>query len=170
MAIPLFSAARTIQGYEAKEEEVGSLHQLWHDHLAIEGGEGRVVDISAVIVLEMSEACVLDAVSLRGRGRENDAFGQLLSGLELDLVIGTGQHPNSLCGALIFRRHSVRQAELFRLQTGAKFFQYKRLSQSVHDPAREFTVQSQFKEFPLEQRLLIPLRNLPRLGEEIGGG
>ena len=153
--MPLFSAAGTIQGNESKEEEVGSLHQLRHDHLAIEGGEGRVVDVSAVVVLEMNKACVLDAVALRGRGRENDAFGQLLSGLELNLVVGPGQHPDPLCGALIFLRHSIRQAELFRLETGAKFLQCEQLSESVHHPAREFAGQSQFREFPSEQCLLI---------------
>jgi hypothetical protein len=67
--------ARTIQGDESKAEEVGSLRQLWHHDLAIEGGEGRVVDVSAVIVLEIDEPSVFDAVSLRGSGWENDAFG-----------------------------------------------------------------------------------------------
>ena len=106
---------RTVQGDEPKEEEVGGLHQFRHDHLAIEGGEGGVVDVGAVIVLEADEAGVFDAVALRRRGREEDALGQLLFGLELNFVVGPGQHPNPLRRVLIFLRHSIRQAELFGL-------------------------------------------------------
>ena len=151
--MPLFCGGRTVQGDEPKAEEVRSLHQLRQDHLAIEGGEGGVVDVGAVIVLETDEPGVLDAVALRRRGRENDAFRQLLFGLELNLVIGPGQHPNSLR----IVRLAIRQAELlhFGFETGAKFFQCKRLPELVHDPAREFAGQSQLKEFPLEQRLLV---------------
>ena len=99
-----------------KSRKSRGLHQLRHDDLAIEGGEGRVVDVGAVVVLEADEAGVLDAVALRGRGREEDAFGQLLLGLELDFVVGPGQHPDPLRGVLIFVRHSIRQAELFGLR------------------------------------------------------
>jgi hypothetical protein len=72
---------------------------------------------------------------------------------------------------LIFLRHSIRQAELFGLETGAKFFQCKRLPKLVHDPAREFAGQSQFGEFPREQRLFVPgIGDLAWLGEEAGCG
>ena len=92
------------------------------------------------------------------------------SRLELDLVVGPGQHPNPLGGVLIFLRHSIRQAELFGLESGAKIFQRKRLPEFVHDPAREFAGQSQFREFPPEQRLLIQgVWDLARLGEEASG-
>src|SRR5581483_3059882 len=60
----------TIQGNESKKQEIRSLHQLWDDHLAVEGGEGRVVDVGAVIVLEPDEPGIFDAVSLRGSGWE----------------------------------------------------------------------------------------------------
>ena len=144
-------------------EEVRSLHQLWQDHLAIEGREGGVVDVGAVIVLETDEPGVFYAVALRRRGRENDAFRQPLLGLKLNLVIGPGQHQNSLNGVLI------RQAGLlhFGFEIGAKFFQCKRLPQLAHNPTREFVGQSQLKEFPLEERLLVTgVRDLTRLGEE----
>ena len=72
---------------------------------------------------------------------------------------------------MIFLRHSIRQAELFGLETGAKLFQRERLAEFVHDPAREFAGQSQFRKFPPEQRLLVPrVRDLARLGEEASGG
>ena len=96
---------------------------------------------------EANEARVLDAVALGGRGREEDALGELLFGLELDFVVGPGQHPDPLRGVLILLRHSVRQAELFGLQAGAKFFERERLPEFVHHPAREFARQSQFCEF-----------------------
>ena len=120
---------------------------------------------------EANEAGVLDAVALGGRGRKNDAFGQLLFRLELNFVVGPGQHPDPLGGVLIFLRHSIRQPELFGLDTGAKFFQCERLPESVHDPAREFAGQSEFAEFPPEQRLFVQgIWDLARLGKETGGG
>ncbi len=94
---------------------------------------------------------------------------QLLLRLELDLVVGPGQHPNSLCGVLILMRHSIRQTELFGLETGAKLSQRERFPERVHDLARVFAVQSQFLEFPGEQPLLIDgIRGLTGLGEEAG--
>ena len=148
-------------------EEVRSLHQLWQDHLAIEGREGGVVDVGAVIVLETHEPGVFDAVELRRRGRENDAFTQPLLGLKLNLVIGPGQHQNSLNGVLI------RQAGLlhFGFEIDAQFFQFKRLPKLVHNPTCESAGQSQLKKFPLEERLLVAgVRDLTRLGEEAGWG
>jgi hypothetical protein len=60
---------------------------------------------------------------------------------------------------------------LFGFETGAKLFQCERLPESVHDPAREFAGQSQFREFPPEQRLLVQrVWDLARLGEEATGG
>jgi hypothetical protein len=47
MAIPLFSGAGPFKVMNRKEAEVRSLQQLWHDHLAIEGGEGRVVELGS---------------------------------------------------------------------------------------------------------------------------
>src|SRR6266849_2053389 len=158
---------RTIKGNESKEEEVRSLHQLWQDHLAIEGREGGVVDVGAVIVLETDEPGVFDAVALRRRGRENDAFRQPLLRLKLDLIIGPGQHQNSPDGV------PIRQAGLlhFGFEIGAQFFQCKRLPKLVHNPACESAGQSQLKEFPLEERLLVTgVRDLTRLGEEAGWG
>ena len=75
--------------------------------------------------------------------------------LKLNFVIGPGQHPNSLRGVLILLRHSMRQAELFGLETGAKFIQRERFAEFVHDAAREFAGQSHFRKFPREQALLI---------------
>ena len=96
---------------------------------------------------------------------------QLLLRLELDFVVGPGQHPNPLGGVLIFLRHSIRQAELFRLEPGAKFFQCERLPQFVHHAAREFAGQSQLSEFSPEQRLFVQgVWDLARLGEKAGGG
>ena len=93
------------------------------------------------------------------------------SGSELNFVVGLGQHPNPLGGVLIFLCHSVRQTELFGLETGAKLFQRERLSELVHDPAREFARQSQFREFSPEQRLLVHgIRDLARLGEKARWG
>ncbi len=72
---------------------------------------------------------------------------------------------------MILLRHSIRQAELFGLETGAKLFQRERLPEFVHDPAREFARQSQFRKFPPEQRLLVHgVWDLARLGEKAGGG
>src|ERR1700687_3135527 len=65
---------RTIQGYESKEEEIGSLHQLRYHDPAIVGGERRVVDVRAVIVPEAGEAGILDAVALGRRDRKDNAF------------------------------------------------------------------------------------------------
>ena len=158
---------RTVQGDEPKEEEVRSLHQLWQDHLTIEGGEGGVVDVGAVIVLETDEPGVFDAVALRRRRRENNAFRQLLLGLKLNLVVGPGQHQNSPDGV------PIRHAGLlhFGFEIGAQFFQCKRLPKLVHNPACESAGQSQLKEFPLEERLLVTgVRDLTRLGEEAGWG
>ena len=116
------------------------------------------------------EPGVLDAVALRRRGREDDALGQLLFGLELDLVVGPGQHPDPLRGVLIFLRHSIRHAGTVRPAGRREVFQRERLAESVHDPAVNSPRQSQFSEFPLEQRLLVEgVRNLARLGEEARG-
>ena len=38
---------RTVQGDKAKVKEIRSLRQFRHYNLAIKGGEGRVVDVSA---------------------------------------------------------------------------------------------------------------------------
>ena len=62
--MPLFSAAGPFKRDEPKEEEVRSLHQLWQDHLAIEGRESGIVDVGAVIVLETDEPGVFDTVAL----------------------------------------------------------------------------------------------------------
>ena len=158
---------RTVQGDEPKEEEVRSLHQLWQDHLAIEGREGGVVDVGTVIVLETDEPGVFDAVALRRRGRKNDALRQPLLGLKLNLVVGPGQHQNSP------DRVPIRQAGLlhFGFEISAQLFQCKRLPKLVHNPACESAGQSQLKEFPLEERLLVTgVRDLTRLGEEAGWG
>ena len=40
----------------------------------------------AIFVLETNEASVLDSIALRGCGRENDALGHLLLGLELNSI------------------------------------------------------------------------------------
>src|ERR1039457_4435678 len=55
---------RTIQRDEPKEQEVRSLHQFGQDHLAIEGREGGIVNVGAVIVLETDETSVFDTVAL----------------------------------------------------------------------------------------------------------
>jgi hypothetical protein len=72
--MPLFSAAGPFRVMNRKWRKSG-LHQLRHDHLAIEGREGGVVDVGAVVVAKANEAGVLDAVALGGRGREKDALG-----------------------------------------------------------------------------------------------
>src|SRR6516164_3777865 len=153
---------RTIQSNESKKEEVGRFYQLRHDHFAIEGSEGSVVDVSAVIVLETNKPCVLNTVPLRGSSRENNALRQVLVRLELHFVVGASQHPNSLCDVLIVVHHSIRQAELlqpklvhFGFQIGAQLFQPKRLPEFVYHPLAEFAGQSQLKEFPRKQRLLV---------------
>ena len=87
--------------------------------------------------------------------------------LKLNLVVGPGQHQNSPDGV------PIRQAGLLHVgfEIGSLFFQCKRLPQVVHNPAREFGGQSQLKEFPLEERLLVTgVRDLTRLGEEAGLG
>ena len=154
---------RTIQGDEPKKEEVRSFYQLRHDHFAIEGSEGGVVNVSAVIVLETNKPCVLNTVPLRGSSRKNNALRQLLVWLELHFVVGASQHPNSLCDVLIVVRHFVREAELLQaklvhmgFQIGAQLFQAKRLPEFVHYPPAEFTGQSQLNQFPREQLLLVP--------------
>src|SRR3984885_9329059 len=90
---------RSIQGSEPEQKKVGSIHQLRHHYLAIVGGEGGVIDLSAIVVLETDEAGVFDAVPLRGGGWKKNAFGQPLFGLELDLEVRPGQEPDTLCGA-----------------------------------------------------------------------
>ena len=127
---------RSIQGNELKVQEIRSFHQFRHDVPAIEGGERRVVDVGTIVVPKANEAGVLDAVALRRCGREQYPLRQLLLRLELDLVVGPGEHPNPLRGLLIFLRHSIWQAELLPLEPGAKIFQCKRLPEFVHDPAR----------------------------------
>src|SRR6202795_4338375 len=87
--------------------------------------------------------------------------------MELNLIVGSGQsqHPSD--------RVSVRHAGLihFDFETGAQFFQSKRLSKLVHRPACKFVVQSQLKKFPLKERLIVTgVRNLTRLGKEGCGG
>jgi hypothetical protein len=63
------------------------------------------------------------------------------------------------------------QIEAVRDTAAAKFFQCKRLPKLVHNPACESAGQSQLKEFPLEERLLVTgVRDLTRLGEEAGWG
>ena len=79
----------------------------------------------------------------------------LLFGLELNFVVGPGQHPNSLGGVVVFLRHSIRQAELFAFESGAELFQCERLTECAHNPAGELACQSQFGEFSREQRLFI---------------
>src|SRR6516162_2869290 len=165
--MPLFSAAGPFKVMNRKRRKSEALHQLWQDQLAIEGREGGVVDVGAVIVLETDEPGVFDTVALRRRSREKDAFTQLLLGLKLNLVIGPGQDPNSLDGALIRQAGPLP----FDFEIGAKFFQCKRLPKLVHNPAREFVGQSQLKEFPLEEHLLVKrVGDLTRLGEEAGRG
>src|SRR5439155_25872827 len=160
---------RTVQANESKEKKVRGLHQLWHHDLSIEGGEGRVVEVTVVNVLETDKPCVLDAVTLRGNGWENDSLRQLLFGLELNFVVGPGQHPNPLRLVLIFLHNSIRQAELFGSETGAKIFQRERVVEFVHDPVGEFASQSQLNEFPCERSFLIKrVWDLTRLGEEAG--
>src|SRR5579864_8927708 len=65
----------TVQRNEPKAEEIRSLHQLRHHYPAVVGSEGRVVDVSAIVVLETDEAGVFDAVALRRSGWEKNAFG-----------------------------------------------------------------------------------------------
>ena len=106
-----------------------------------------------------------------GRDGEDHALGDLLFGLELNFVVGPRQHPNPLRSVLIFRGHSIRQPELLGFESSAKLFERERLPESVHDPARKLAGQSQFGEFPPEQRLFIEgVGDLARLGEEAGGG
>ena len=81
--------------------------------------------MSSVVLLELHEASVFDAVALGRRGREDNPLAQLLFGKKLNFVVGTGQHPDPLCLVLIFVRHSVGQAKLFGLESGAKFLQRK---------------------------------------------
>src|SRR5580700_4805035 len=66
----LVFGGRTIQCVEPEQEKVGGLHQLWHYHPAIVGGEGCIVNVAAVLVPEMGEAGVFDAVTLRWSGRK----------------------------------------------------------------------------------------------------
>src|SRR5260370_41465573 len=85
----------------------------------------------------------------------------------MNLVIGPGEHQNSLDGVLI------RQAGLlhFGFEIDVHFFQFKRLPKLVHNPTCESAGQSQLKKFPLEERLLVAgVRDLTRLGEEAGWG
>ena len=50
---------------------------------------------------------------------------ELLLRLEVDLVIRSGHHPDSLRNALVHLRHAIRQAKLLRLERGTKIFQRK---------------------------------------------
>src|SRR2546425_4628026 len=59
----------------------------------------------------------LNAVALRRRGREENARGHLLLGLELNFVVGPGQHPNSLGGMLILLRHPRSEEHTSELQS-----------------------------------------------------
>src|SRR5450631_2877327 len=66
----------------------------------------------------------------------------------------------------------IQQARLlhFAFETSAKPFQCERVPEFVHDAAGEFVGQSQFQDFPCEQRLLIErVWDLTRLGEEASG-
>jgi hypothetical protein len=120
-------SGRTVQGDKPKEKEIRSLHQLRQDHLAIEGGEGGVVDAGSVIVLETDEPGVFDTVALRGSSREYDALRQPLLGLELNFVVRSGEHPNSPGGVLALLHHSTRVVGLFHFgcETGTKLLQCK---------------------------------------------
>src|ERR1022692_4010422 len=81
---------RTIQRDEPKAEEVRSLHQLGQNYLAIEGCEGGVVYVGAIIFLEVDEPGVFDTVALRRRGWEKNPLGQLLLRLKMNLIVGLG--------------------------------------------------------------------------------
>ena len=118
-AMPLFCAAGPFKRDEAKSQEIRCLHEFRHDDLAVEGRECRVVDVAAVVILETDEPGVLNAVALRGRGRKNDALGKLLLGLKLDLVVRSGQHPDTLCGVLIFLQNPLRLSLFVHLSVDA---------------------------------------------------
>ena len=55
-----------VQGADLEVQEVVGLEDLRQDHLAVEGGVGGVVADRAVVVVELDEAGVLDAVGLGG--------------------------------------------------------------------------------------------------------
>src|SRR6516164_1897181 len=110
---------RAIQSDEAKSKKINRLHQFRHHDLAIEGRECRVVDVAAVVVLETDEPRILNAVALRGRGRKNDALRKLLLGLELNLVVRLGQHPNPPCAVLIFLQNPLRLSLFVHLSVDA---------------------------------------------------
>jgi hypothetical protein len=119
--------------------------------------------VGAIIFLEADEPGVFDTVALRRRGWEKNPFRQLLLGLKLDLIVGPGQrqHPSDCV--------PVRDARLtrFHFETGAQFFQCKRLSKLVHRSPCKFVAQSQLKEFSLKECLVVTgVRNLTRLGKE----
>src|ERR1035438_5789367 len=160
----------TVQRDEPEQKEIGSLYQFRHHHLAIIGRESRVINVTAVRLLEADEPGVFNAVALWWSCRENNALREFLVRLELDLVGGTGQKPNTLRLQLIFPRHSIRQAKLFGLEAAAQVFQRERNPKFVQNPARKFAIQSQLREFSLEQPLLIQqVWNLTRLSQEAGG-
>jgi len=122
------------------------------------GHHSRVIDLNAYPqVLPFVE-------SVRATLAGDRATLERLFRLELNLVVGPGQHPNSLCGGLIFLRHSIRRAELFVFETGAKLFQRERLPEPVQDPAREFPAQSQFRKLSREYFSYRGGRDLTRLG------
>ena len=168
--MPLFWAAGpfSVMNRKSRKFEVSTSSGI--TTRAVVGREGRIVSISAVLVLETDEPRILDAIALRGRGGKDDALRQFLLRLELDLIVGPGQHPNSLSRVLILSSHSIGQAELFGLETRAKLFQRERFAHFVHHPLGEFAGQSQFHKFPPEQPLFVNrVWNLTRLSEEAAG-
>ena len=151
-------------------DEVASLHQFRHNGPAIVSGECSVEAAGDAIVFETDKASVLDAIPLGWRGGEDDAFGQLLFRVEVDFVVGPGKHPDPLGGVLVLLGQTIRQAELFGLQPGAKIVQTERVRQLVQHTPSELAVQSHFREAPPEQRLLVNLVwDLTRLGQEAAG-
>jgi len=123
----------TVQRDESKAEEIRGFHEFRHHHSAVVGGESRVIDVSAVIIPEMNESGVFDAIPLGGSGRENDALRQLLIGLELDLAVRLGHRPNSISGILMLQQ-PFGLARLVQVGSdiGGKFFEFEPIAQVLH--------------------------------------
>ena len=73
----------------------------------------------AIVLAKAHKPRVLDAVALRGRGRENDSLRKILLPLKLHLVVGPGQHPDTLRPQLILAGFSMRLAGVLQLAARA---------------------------------------------------
>ena len=110
-AKPLLRTSGPFESADLEVQEVVGLEDLGQDDLAVEGGVGCVIADRAVVLVELDEAGVLDAVGLGGRSGKDDPLRDVLLGRVADLVVGLGQgeHPLDDRLVLVMARPALEQ-------------------------------------------------------------